>query len=56
MPVNLLCYHQSIVNAGNRVIHSTLTEKKLLEVKKALKNDAMVMIKFVLPYATLQSA
>lgn len=26
---------------GNRVIHSTLTEKKLLEVKKALKNDAM---------------
>ncbi|XVF43713.1 hypothetical protein PTKIN_Ptkin02bG0062900 [Pterospermum kingtungense] len=26
---------------GNRVIHSTLTEKKLLEVKRALNNDAM---------------
>lgn len=29
---------------GKRVLHSAMTEKKLSEVRKALDNDAMVVI------------
>lgn len=29
---------------GKRVIHSDMTDKKLIEVKKALNNDSMVII------------
>ena len=40
----------SFIVTGKRVIHSDLTEKKLMEVKKTLDIDSMVMIKIFLVF------